>query len=267
MNNLAQRLLSALVALPLLALLVLWHQPLGFGLLVLIMSGLALHEYGAIGLAEAPRGLRHGVTATGVGLSAAIYFRADLALIWVLAALVLVSFLVLLQPGEITDATARLGKAAFGVFYLGVLSAPLAMMQRDLPDGPYWVFVVVAVSFGNDTGAYFAGRAFGRHKLYPAISPSKTVEGGFGGLAAGIATMFIIKATFFGALTVADCLLVAVPSAFVGPVGDLVESMLKRSAGVKDSGKLIPGHGGVLDRVDALLFVGAWVYAYATHLR
>ncbi|HEY2902596.1 MAG TPA: phosphatidate cytidylyltransferase, partial [Polyangia bacterium] len=178
MNNLAQRLLSALVALPLLALLVLWHQPLGFGLLVLLMTGLALHEYGAIGLAEAPRGLRNGVIATGVGLSAAIYFRADLALIWVLAALVMVSFLVLLQPGEIADATARLGKAAFGVFYLGALSAPLAMLQRDLPDGPYWVFVVVAVSFGNDTGAYFAGRAFGRHKLYPAISPSKTVEGG-----------------------------------------------------------------------------------------
>jgi len=267
MTNLAQRALSALVALPLLALLVLWHQRLGFGLLVLIMTGLALHEYGAIALGTAPRMLRAGITATGVGLSAALYFRPDLAFVWMLAALMVASFLTLLQPGEITDATARLGKAAFGVFYLGALSAPLALIQRDLPDGPFWVFVVVGVSFANDTGAYFAGRFLGRHKLYPAISPSKTVEGAVGGLAAGIASLFIMRAWFFDALTVADCFLVAAPSAFVGPVGDLVESMLKRSAGVKDSGKLIPGHGGVLDRVDALLFVGAWVYAYAVYLR
>jgi phosphatidate cytidylyltransferase len=267
MTNLAQRALSAVVALPLLALLVLWQQRLGFGLFVLLAAGLALHEYGAITLPTAKRSLRCGVIAVGVGLSAALYFGPHLALLWVLAALVLVAFITLIEPGEINEASARLGKAGFGVFYIGALSAPLALIQRDLPYGPQWVFVVVAVSFANDTGAYFAGRALGRHKLYPLISPSKTVEGTVGGLLGGIALMFIARATFFGALSVADCLLVAIPAAVLGPVGDLVESMLKRSGGVKDSGKLIPGHGGVLDRIDALLFVGAWVYAYATYLR
>jgi len=267
MTNLAQRALSALVALPLLGLLVFWRQRLGFGLLVLLVAGLGLHEYGSIALADAPRSVRTGVIAAGVGLAAGLYFRADLALVWFLAALVAVSFLILVQPGEIAAATARLGKATFGILYLGALAAPIALMQRDLPFGPEWVLTVVAVSFANDTGAYFAGRALGRHKLYPLISPSKTVEGAIGGLAAGVLMMFIARATYFGALTVADCLLVAIPAAFVGPIGDLVESMLKRSAGVKDSGRLIPGHGGVLDRIDALLFVGAWVYAYALHLR
>ena len=267
MTTLAQRALSALVALPLLAFLVFWRQRLGFGLFVLLVAGLGLHEYASITLGDATRTVRAGVIAAGMGLSAGLYFRADLALLWLLAALVAVSFLILARPGEIAAATARLGKATFGILYLGALTAPIAIMQRDLPSGPEWVLTVVAVSFANDTGAYFTGRALGRHKLYPLISPSKTVEGGIGGLAAGILMMFIARATYFDTLTVADCLLVAIPAAVVGPVGDLVESMLKRSAGVKDSGRLIPGHGGVLDRIDALLFVGAWVYAYATHLR
>jgi phosphatidate cytidylyltransferase len=174
---------------------------------------------------------------------------------------------ILIRPGDIATATARLGAAVFGVIYLGAMSAPLALLQRDVIDGPFWVFVAVAVTFANDTGAYFVGRAFGRHKLYPIISPSKTVEGAVGGLAGGLAGVAIARVTFFHALSLRDCLLVAIPAAVLGPIGDLVESMLKRSAGVKDSGRLLPGHGGILDRVDALLFVSAWIYCYAGFLR
>jgi phosphatidate cytidylyltransferase len=123
------------------------------------------------------------------------------------------------------------------------------------------------VTFGNDTGAYFAGRGLGRHKLYPAVSPAKTVEGGIGGLLASVLVMFLARATLAPWLTIGDCLLVALPAAVLGPVGDLVESLIKRAAGVKDSGRLIPGHGGVLDRIDALLFVAAWVFVYAMYLR
>jgi phosphatidate cytidylyltransferase len=150
---------------------------------------------------------------------------------------------------------------------VGVLSVPLALVHRQLPDGRLWVLTALAATFANDSGAYFAGRALGRHKLYPAISPAKTVEGAIGGLIACVGALFLARATFFRDLTVADCFLVAIPASILGPIGDLVESMLKRSAGVKDSGRLIPGHGGVLDRVDALLFVGAWVYVYAIHVR
>jgi len=267
MSNLALRALTAVVALPLVGALVFWREPLGFGVLVLVVAALALTEYTGLMLATAPRRLRLAVIAIGVALAAAIYLRPELGAVWVLAAVVAVSTAVLFEPGDITGAGARLGLAGFGVVYLGVLPATLALMQRDAPNGAVWVCATIAVTFGNDTGAYFAGRFLGRHKLYPAISPAKTVEGAVGGLVAGVVIMLAGHATVAPMLTLADCLWVAVPAAVVGPIGDLVESMIKRSVGAKDSGKLLPGHGGMLDRVYALLFVSAWVYVYVTHLR
>ena len=267
MSNLALRALTALVALPLIAVLVLWREPLGFAALVWLVAGLALAEYAAIALPGAPTRVRAGVIAIGVGLSAALTLAPSLALAWFLAAFVAVATLVLLDPGEMTGAGHRLGAAALGIFYLGTLAAPLALLKRDAEHGAAWVLFAIAVSFGNDTGAYFAGRGFGRHKLYPAVSPGKTVEGGIGGMAAGLLIMLVGRALFARWLTIGDCLLVAIPAGVVGPIGDLVESLIKRASGVKDSGRLLPGHGGMLDRIDALLFVSAWMYVYATYIR
>ena len=267
MSNLALRVLTGVVALPLVGLLVLWDERLGFALLVFTFCALGLIELTAITLRSAPRAQRVAVVVTGVLLSIALYVRPELALLWLLAAMMVTAALILAHPGEIESASSRLGLAAFGVVYLGAFSAPLALLQRDVADGPFWVFVSIIVTFANDTGAYFAGRTLGRHKLYPVISPSKTVEGAVGGLVGGLVSALACHATFFHGLTVRDCFLVAVPAAVIGPIGDLLESMIKRSAGVKDSGRMLPGHGGILDRVDALLFVTAWIYAYTTHLR
>ncbi len=267
MSNLLQRVHSGLVALPLLGVLILWRQPLGFGVLVLVIAGLALHEYLAITLPGTSVRLRALVIAVGIALSAGLYLLPGLGHVWVAAAFIATTTIVLLDPGEINAAAARLGFAVFGVFYLGALTAPLAILQRDAPSGRTWVLLAIALTFGNDTGAYFAGRTLGRHKLYPAVSPKKTVEGAVGGLVAGLIVMFVARATVVPWLTVRDCLLVAIPAAVVGPVGDLVESLIKRASGVKDSGRLIPGHGGILDRIDALLFVSAWIYVYALHIR
>jgi phosphatidate cytidylyltransferase len=267
MSNLALRALSALILLPLLGALVLWDQPLGFGALVVLVAALALIEYTTITLPAASRGFRAAVVAVGAGLTAALYLATGQALVWGLLALMAIAILVLFDPGDIPAAGGRLGLATLGVFYIGGLAAPLAILQRDAPRGRAWVLLAVAVTFGNDTGAYFAGRAFGRHKLYPAVSPAKTVEGGVGGMAAALLIMFALRATLAPWLTVADCVLVALPASVLGPIGDLVESLIKRSAGVKDSGHLIPGHGGMLDRIDALLFVAAWIYLYVLHLK
>ncbi|HSS39435.1 MAG TPA: phosphatidate cytidylyltransferase, partial [Polyangia bacterium] len=251
----------------LLALLVLWAPPLGFGLLVLLVAGLALHECAAIMLAGAAPRFRNTIVALGVVFTAPLYFAPGLALPWTLAALTATAAAVLFDPGEIPAAGHRLGAAVFSVLYVGGLAAPLALLQRDAAHGRAWVLLAVAVTFGNDTGAYFAGKAFGRHKLYPKVSPAKSVEGAVGGMAASVAIMFLLKATLAPWLSTMDCLAVAIPAGVIGPIGDLVESLMKRAAGVKDSGHVIPGHGGMLDRIDALLFVGAWVYVYAVHLK
>jgi phosphatidate cytidylyltransferase len=234
---------------------------------MLVVAAIGLHEYGAIALASAGTRLRVGVIVLGVGLAAGLYALPAYTVVWVLAAFVGTAALVLFDPGDIPAAGARLGLAAFGVFYLGLLCAPLALMQRDAPHGRAWVLLAIALTFSNDTGAYFAGKALGRHKLYPAVSPAKTVEGGIGGMLAGLLVMLGARATLVPWLTVGDCLLAALPAGVIGPIGDLVESLIKRAFGVKDSGKLIPGHGGMLDRIDALLFVSAWLYVYATYVR
>jgi phosphatidate cytidylyltransferase len=138
---------------------------------------------------------------------------------------------------------------------------------RDLPVGAAWLFIVLATTFGADTGAYFFGHLLGKHKLAPRVSPSKTVEGLVGGLIFSIALAFGFKYLIINNFSIRDCLWVGGIAGLVGPIGDLCESLIKRSVGVKDSGDLIPGHGGILDRVDALLFTAPVVYYYAAYIR
>jgi phosphatidate cytidylyltransferase len=125
------------------------------------------------------------------------------------------------------------------------------------------VLLAYAATWGNDTLAYFAGRALGRHQLYPRISPKKTWEGFAGGVLGSVLGALVVRFYFLPHLSAETCVILGLGASLLGPAGDLCESMLKRAAGVKDSGKLLPGHGGLLDRIDALLFVVPWVYALA----
>jgi phosphatidate cytidylyltransferase len=130
------------------------------------------------------------------------------------------------------------------------------------PAGNVWIFFLLAVIFASDTGAFYFGRFFGRHKLYPSVSPGKTWEGAVGGL---ISSLFIALIFFriFAAFGAGILILAGILS-IAGQIGDLVESMLKRSCGVKDSGKLLPGHGGFLDRLDGMIFALPVLYIYLT---
>ena len=116
---------------------------------------------------------------------------------------------------------------------------------------------------GSDTGGYGAGRAFGRHKLAPAVSPGKTVEGALGGLTGAMAVAMLCRVLFFDALGRGEALALGAMISLLAQFGDLCESALKRAFGAKDSGWIIPGHGGILDRLDSLLFPVVFTYYYA----
>jgi phosphatidate cytidylyltransferase len=171
-----------------------------------------------------------------------------------------------LLRGPLPEAPQRTANLLTAFIYgHGGLTALAAL--RLLNEGGMWVVVALVITWGNDTMAYFFGRFFGKHKLYPEVSPNKTWEGFGGGFVGAIGFLFIQRAFFFPTLTVLDCFVLGVLGSVLGPAGDLCESMLKRAYGVKDSGKIIPGHGGMLDRIDALIFNAPMVLLYVQFVR
>lgn len=182
----------------------------------------------------------------------------------------LIAFGHLRHPLPIEESGARVGRDILGVVYLGAtLPGLLSLRLLDIQQGWGWVLLAMVITFGGDTGGYFAGRAmggklFGERRLAPTLSPKKTWEGYLGGLLMGTAGALVARSYFpvCSVLSVIDCTILGLVGVSLGVIGDLFESMLKRSSGVKDSGTLIPGHGGVLDRIDALLFVAPALYCY-----
>jgi len=158
-----------------------------------------------------------------------------------------------LLKGPLLEAPTRVAHLVTALVYCGGGMTAL-MTVRMQPDGGWWVVCALVVTWMNDTMAYFSGRLFGKHKLYPAVSPNKTWEGFAGGMVGSVLGLFIVKIWFFQGMTLLDCVVMGILGGILGPAGDLCESMLKRAYEVKDSGKMIPGHGGMLDRIDALLF-------------
>jgi phosphatidate cytidylyltransferase len=161
------------------------------------------------------------------------------------------------RGGSLEEAPRSAAMAALAWAYAGLLPAVVVWVR--LRYDWQWVILLFVVSWANDTLAYFVGRFLGRHKLAERISPKKTWEGVAGGTVGSVAGAFAVKALFLPALPAGACVVVGLGGAVLAPLGDLAESMLKRAAGVKDSGKLVPGHGGLLDRIDAVLFVAPWV--------
>jgi phosphatidate cytidylyltransferase len=151
----------------------------------------------------------------------------------------------------------------FGVLYLGLTLGTLSM-TRLLPLGEWLIFFLLLVTWASDTGAYLVGTLYGRHRLAPTISPKKTVEGLVGGLIAAIIAGYAARWWFLPDLSGLDCLILATLLTIAGLWGDLTESAMKRSVGMKDSGGILPGHGGMLDRLDSLLFTAPVFYYYVT---
>lgn len=160
----------------------------------------------------------------------------------------------------------RLTDAAFGVLYIGVPVLLVIWLRTGTPEfaqaGRAWVFLLMLTVWAADGGAYFTGKTFGGPKLWPRFSPNKTWSGFFGGLVAAAATALAFTQVFSPEITATTAVVLGVATGAAAMAGDLWESMLKRRFGVKDSGALIPGHGGLLDRVDGLMFAAIAVAAF-----
>jgi phosphatidate cytidylyltransferase len=267
-SDLARRLATAAVAVPLLLAALFLGPP--WLVVALVAAAVLLGMWEFMGLMSA-RGLVPEPL-TGALVLAAVFTQVAYGWpvfpLWPAAALLAVGAL-LWQKG---DFEARVGASAgtlLGAVYLGGLGGAIAGLALLAPAsaGPWRVVMLLAILMVADSAAYFAGRALGRHKMAPSISPGKTWEGAAAGLVGGILGALAVRAIGLPALPVADTVLLGALVAAVGAAGDLAESLLKRWAGVKDSGHLFPGHGGMLDRLDSLLFGAPVLYYYFSLVR
>jgi len=259
------RVLSALVLLPIVVGTVWYLPPWGTLALALVAAALAFAEFATLAAAlgaNVPRAV------SGVAVLAACAAlgsgRIPLDLVLLTAAIV-VGVLAVAGgppgPAVLRDASAAL----FPVLYIGLPLGALAAVRAF--SGREAVLLLMVTMVVSDSAQYYTGRALGRRALAPAISPKKTVEGAIGGLVFGTAGMVAGSLWIFPAASLTIVLLAGLAIVALGMVGDLFESLLKRSAGVKDSSHLIPGHGGVLDRIDSWLFAGPAFYVFAKYLQ
>lgn len=260
-RTLKLRIVSALIAAPLAVAAVFLLPPTSFALVFAVLAGIALDEWGRLAGYSTWRGRMVYLLVFGglcVALAqmpgAAIAALAVMGVGWVIAAGIVVGYprsaMVLRAPGVIPGA----GLLVLTGAWLGLVS-----LRAQPGLGAWliiWLFVVV---WSADIGAYFVGRAYGRHKLALAVSPGKTLEGAAGGLVCSVllatGLVGIVPALHMVSLSLTDWALLAFALGAISIVGDLFESVLKRETGAKDSGTLLPGHGGLLDRIDALLAV------------
>lgn len=164
----------------------------------------------------------------------------------------LVSLLTFRKLGNLTYLSQTQAKGVMGFFYIGLLPS-FAAQILDIRNGVYWFITLLVIVFAGDICAYIVGVLFGRHKIMPTVSPKKSVEGAIGGLVGSIVAGAVCL-QFLPHVTIFHMVILTLAAAVVAQFGDFFESLLKRVADVKDSGKLMPGHGGVLDRIDGVLF-------------
>lgn len=189
-----------------------------------------------------------------------VFSFSSTSLVYILLVAILISTMVsgLGDPEKGMESTAF---TLFGIIYMG-LAFSSAVLTRSLPSGEMLFLLVCFATWGADTGAFYVGKAIGKTKLAPAISPNKTIEGLVGGVLFSLLFSFAAATLLFDSLDAVNAIAAGAIGGLVGPIGDLFESMMKRYFGVKDSGTILPGHGGLLDRADALMLTSPAFYLF-----
>lgn len=267
-SNLTIRLLTAAVVVPPLLGLLFKGPAWGFFVLVLVASAIAASEL--FRMTHPDDAVARGIGVVTTVAAAVVTYQYSTEPRALLALIAGVTLLGLLTPlwrlGDMPSAALRTLAGVAGPFYVGSLLITLAMLRRDGGDdvGGKLVFMSLTFSWLADTGGYFFGRFLGKTKLYEAVSPKKTRAGFVGALVGASVGAVLASLWYLPELPLSHALPLGLFAGALGQMGDLVESLLKRSTGIKDSGGIVPGHGGMLDRIDALIVVSPIVYLYAS---
>jgi phosphatidate cytidylyltransferase len=239
-----------------------WSHPYVFDATIAIIAALALYEFLVLGRCKGyvlPVPL---CIAVMLFVIAAFVFEPISVEMGVFVALLVIPASYVLMRGNLDDALPSSAIAVLATLYVGMLGGSMIRLRNDFAVGWKLVFFLLLVVWLGDAGAYYVGKSLGRRKLSPRISPKKTVEGLIGGITMSVITALVIHFTFFKELPLLHTIIAGAILSVAGVIGDLAESMWKRSAAVKDSGTLIPGHGGFLDRFDSIFFTAPILYSY-----
>ncbi len=264
MNSFFKRTITGTLFVVVLSGAILWH-PLSFFILFLIINILALRELYLMALASKshPQKYYGSIIGAMVFISGFLWYNFSYGAFLSLILIPAFSFILIFELyRDLKHPLLNVSTTVFGIFYI---SLPLMLLNHIVYltgeySGKILLFIFILI-WASDTGAYLLGVTFGKHRLFERISPKKSWEGFFGGLIVSqLAAFFIAK--YSGTLVFIHWGVIAAIIAVFGTLGDLVESMIKRSIGIKDSGRLLPGHGGVLDRFDSLVFTIPLIFTY-----
>jgi phosphatidate cytidylyltransferase len=259
------RVLSALLLIPVVLGVVWFLPPVATTLLAAVAAVLAIVEYSALAKALGIDVQRTIAAVTAAAACVAVGYGEIPFDGVVLFTLLAVGTIAVAKGQPLPGALAAAAATAFGLVYIGVPLGAVAAIR--LIGGREAVLLLMATIVVSDSAQYYTGRAFGRVPLAPSISPKKTREGAIGGLVFGTAAMIVGGRYVFPSSPLAILAVTGLVVVVLGIIGDLFESLLKRSAGVKDSSALIPGHGGILDRIDSWLFAGPAYYVFVRYLQ
>lgn len=231
-----------------------------FWLAITAVTAIGLSEYGSIALPGPDRHYRLVLILFGLLPMVGAYSGQPLLLLCGLTVALLATFVFALSRySNLAAPFDFISRGGFGYLYISLGCAHLVLLM-DLAQGRSWLLLLTAITAAADTAAFYTGKMLGKHKLCPAISPGKTVEGFLGGLIGSLIAAFTVRSFFLADFSLLWLAFIAIIMNCMGVAGDLSESVLKRAFGVKDSGTILPGHGGVLDRIDSLLLTAPLLY-------
>jgi phosphatidate cytidylyltransferase len=241
-------------------LLITFGPPMVLVFMVLLATFFGLREFYALSLPHSTGLERFVGIGLGLVLSIVISLGDDKVVspVFVLLLLLLAIFFLGITK-NLSSTISNMGVMLLGILYIGFLLSHVSLI-RNMAGGRWWLLFLVATVWAGDISAFLSGSLFGKHKLYPKISPNKTYEGLLGSIIGSVIVALIFAMLFIPTLGTGLCVLLAIGLGLLGQLGDFTESMLKRSAQVKDSGSLIPGHGGMLDRLDSFLFSAPFLH-------